>query len=132
MNIGGRVSFEKIEELGQIFENVKFSIELALPWRYHALWLPMETKLNEVITFFKNTPIEILSIHATQGRISEETFLEWGAKTLNLADSLSVPYVTIHPIALNPKRPRFNIRQWNISVNYKTEQRLYYDRNFWK
>ncbi len=74
-----------------------FPVELALPWRYLELWKPMEHRLDEVKAFFKESGPTILSIHATQGPISEDSFLDWGRKTLELARELGVRDVTLHP-----------------------------------
>lgn len=95
--IGGRVGFDRIEQLERHFRSIDFPIELALPWRYQELWLPIEGRLDEVVEFFQGRELEILSIHATQGRITEKSFLSWGAKTLQLARRLGVQDVTIHP-----------------------------------
>jgi sugar phosphate isomerase/epimerase len=97
IRIGGRAGFERLEQLDERFRSIDFPIELALPWRYEALWLPMEDRIDEVVDFFQNRDIEILSLHATQGRITEESFLSWGRTTLELAGKLGVPDVTIHP-----------------------------------
>lgn len=97
MKIGGRVGFERLDELARNFSGIDFPIELALPWRYLELWKPMEHRLDEVKTFFKESGLNILSIHATQGRISEDSFLDWGRKTLELARYLGIRDITLHP-----------------------------------
>ena len=102
--IGGRVGFDKVEDLKRCFEDIDFPIELALPWKYQDLWLPVENRLNEVLDFFLERGVEILSIHATQGKISGEPFLEWGKKTLDFAEALDMKYVTIHPEQVKSNR----------------------------
>ena len=97
MRIGGRVGFAKIENLERTFRSIDFPIELALPWKYQDLWLPIEDKIGQVIDFFKSKDLEILSIHATQGRITDEAFLKWGKLTLDIARSLGVHDVVLHP-----------------------------------
>jgi len=104
IKIGGRVGFDKIEDLKGCFKDIDFPIELALPWKYQDLWLPVENRLNEILDFFLERRFEILSIHATQGRISEESFLVWGKKTLDFAEKLGVEYVTIHPEQVKSNR----------------------------
>jgi|Deesub1362A_J573_1020465.scaffolds.fasta_scaffold00194_29 sugar phosphate isomerase/epimerase len=103
VRIGGRVSFDRLEDL-ESFSDVDFPIELALPWRYQELWLPIEDRLKEVLEFFLKEKLEILSIHATQGRISEEAFLTWGKKTLEFANALGVRDVTVHPNQVKSNR----------------------------
>ncbi|MDW7762041.1 MAG: hypothetical protein SCM96_15550 [Acidobacteriota bacterium] len=97
MKIGGRVGFDRIEDLEKNFRNIDFPIELALPWRYTELWLPMADSLAGVISFLMASTIRILSIHATQGNISDEAFLFWGRQTVELARELGVQDITIHP-----------------------------------
>jgi len=97
MNIGGRVGFDRIEDLEKNFRNIDFPIELALPWRYTELWLPMQGCLDRVASYFKKSPIRILSIHATQGNISDDAFLVWGRQTVEFARELGVQDITIHP-----------------------------------
>ena len=104
IRIGGRVGFDRIEQLESRFRSIDFPIELALPWRYRDLWLPMEDRAAEIIAFFKNSNIEILSMHATQGRITEERFLRWGRLTLQIARDLGVRDVTIHPNIVKRQR----------------------------
>ena len=96
MKIGGRVGFDYLEELERNFKSIDFPIELALPWRYE-YWLKIENQIDEVIEFFKDGPIEILSIHATQGKIFDKRFLRWGNLTLKIAKGLDIQDVTIHP-----------------------------------
>ena len=49
MKIGGRVGFNKIVELETNFKSIDYSIELALPWKYQDLWLPLEDKIKQII-----------------------------------------------------------------------------------
>ena len=97
IRIGGRAGFDRLEQLERHFRSVDFPIELALPWKYKELWLPIEERIDEVVEFFRDGEIEILSLHATQGRITEDSFLSWGRKTLQIARKLGVGDVTIHP-----------------------------------
>ena len=52
IKIGARVGFEKIEDMEKCFEKIDFPFELALPWRYKDLWLPMENRLQEALKYF--------------------------------------------------------------------------------
>ncbi len=83
--------------LNRNFSGIDFPIELALPYRYKDMWLPIKNKLHEIIEFFKAKKITILSIHAAQGKITEPEFLTWGIETLSFADELGVKLITIHP-----------------------------------
>ncbi len=38
-----------------------------------------------------------LSIHAPQGKITEDSFLRWGKVTIDIAQSPGVDNITIHP-----------------------------------
>jgi sugar phosphate isomerase/epimerase len=105
MRIGGRVGFNRIEELERNFGSIDFPIELALPWKYRDLWLPMEDRLDEVLVFLRERALTILSVHATQGKITEEEFLRWGRLTLEFAKSLGVEDVTVHPNIVGRERP---------------------------
>jgi len=104
MKIGGRVGFDKIEDLERVFRSVDFPFELALPWKYRELWLPLEERTEEIIDFFRGRKLDILSIHATQGRITEESFLVWGEKTVEIALALGVKSVTVHPNEVKDNR----------------------------
>jgi sugar phosphate isomerase/epimerase len=97
IRIGGRVGFDRIDQLEERFRAIDFPIELALPWNYRDMWTPMEKHLDHVIHFFKERDIEILTLHGTQGRLAEEDFLRWGKLTLKIAAELDVNCVTVHP-----------------------------------
>lgn len=104
IRIAGRVGFERIEDLENRFKGIDFPIELALPWRYEDLWLPMKNRLNEVMDFFLKSKLEIRSIHATQGKISDEAFLIWGKESLEFAEALNIKHVTVHPNQVKSNR----------------------------
>jgi len=106
MKIGGRVGFARIDQLEERFRSIDFPIELALPWRYKELWLPIEKSIDQVIDFFRARSIEILTIHATQGPITDDAILRWGALTLRIARALGVNDVTIHPNFIKGQRLR--------------------------
>ena len=61
MRIGGRVGFDRVEDLEELFKSIDFPIELALPWKYRDLWLPVEGKVDKIIDFLKEKDIAILS-----------------------------------------------------------------------
>ena len=116
--IGGRVGFDRIEELEHRFCSIDFPIELALPWKYQELWLPIEEKVGRVIEFFKGRDIEILSIHATQGRITEEAFLRWGELTIEIAEALGAGNITVHPNNVKSQR------EWSQEQSLKHIQEI--------
>ncbi|MGA1824835.1 MAG: hypothetical protein ACMUIP_09230 [bacterium] len=107
MKIGARVSFEHMDDLTRNFKSVDFPFELALPWHYQNMWLPVQDRITEIIDFFKNNDFEILSLHATQGKITEESFLTWGRQTLSIAQNLEIRDITIHPNMIKSQRTRF-------------------------
>jgi len=41
--------------------------------------------------------VSYLSIHAPQGKITEDSFLRWGKVTIDIAQSPGVDNITIHP-----------------------------------
>ena len=57
----------------------------------------MEDRADEVAELFRGRDIEILSLHPTQGRITEQSFLSCGRKTLQVTRKLGSRDVTIHP-----------------------------------
>jgi len=103
IRVGGRVGFNKIEEIHERFRDVDFPIELALPWRYE-LWKQVEPKFDEMLECLDSLDFEVLSVHATQGWISKDTFLSWGPKTCQLADRFGGRAITVHPN--RAKKPR--------------------------
>jgi len=116
MRIGARVSFDTIDQLDERYSNIDYPIELALPWKYYQLWLPLETSLGRVLEFFLNAGLDILSIHATQGYITEDNFQDWGKKTIEFAEGLGVKNITVHPNKLKQKK--------NISREYYQRKAL--------
>ncbi len=101
---GARVSFNFIDQLPERFSEVDFPIELALPWLYRKYWLSVEGRISEIIDFFVHSQVRVLTLHATQGRITEEDFLSWGSLTVEIARALGVKNITVHPNKLNRKK----------------------------
>ena len=124
IQIGGRVGFSTFDEIQTCFEKVDFPIELALPWKYRELWLPIESKLNAILDFFKNSKLDIHSIHATQGRITDSAFMDWGYKTLQFADALNVKWVTIHPNQVKSKEVQEKALGFIQSLEYGSSARF--------
>ena len=104
ITIAGRVGFDTIDQLEERFDGIVFPIELALPWRYGKLWVPFKEHLFVALKFFQDRGLQVGSIHATQGRISDDAFLEWGRETLKFADALGIKHVTIHPNQAKSRR----------------------------
>ena len=96
MRIGGRVGFDHMEELRPHFESVDFPVELALPYKVQD-FMEMADRMDEVCDFVREAGIEVLSVHAAQGRISESDFRDWAEPAMWLADEVGARCVTFHP-----------------------------------
>jgi len=94
--VAARAGFESVDEIHERFRGVDFPIELALPWRY-ALWEAAMARLDEMVRALEQLDLDIMSVHATQGRITDGAFLKWGRVTCELAERLGASVVTVHP-----------------------------------
>ncbi len=101
--VGSRVGFSEVREILERFRGVDFPVELALPWRYE-LWEPAEAQFDHMLESLEALSLNVISVHATQGWISKDSFLEWGPKTCHLAERLGAETVTVHPN--RSKKPR--------------------------
>ena len=70
IKIGARVGFEKIEDMEKCFEKIDFPFELALPWRYKDLWLPMENRLQEAFNGLDWGPVYLIMFSIQNGVLS--------------------------------------------------------------
>jgi len=96
MRLGARVSFDRLDELDAHLDGVDFPVELALPHRLDD-FLPVAERMGEVREAVNARGVEVLSVHATQGRLSEDGHLRWARPALRLADELGASAVTFHP-----------------------------------
>ena len=103
IQVGGRVGFNEVQEIPERFRDVDFPVELALPWRYE-LWETAQAQFDHMLESLGSLSLNVISVHATQGWISKDSFLEWGLKTCHLAGRLDAETVTVHPN--RSKKPR--------------------------
>ena len=96
MRLGARVSFDRMEELEPHLQGVDFPVELALPYRVHE-FLPVAGRMAKVRDFIKSRGIEVLSLHAAQGRLARDDCFAWAQPAMWLADELGARSVTLHP-----------------------------------
>ena len=96
MRLGARVGFDAMEELQPHFEGVDFPVELALPYRVHE-FLPIADRMAEVRDFVRGRGIDVLSIHAAQGKLAADDCFAWAEPAMWLADELGARTVTLHP-----------------------------------
>ena len=96
ITVAARAGFETVDEIHDRLHGVDFPIELALPWRY-ALWEAAMPRWDEMVRALEQQDLDIVSVHATQGRISDGAFLKWGRMTCELAEHLGAGVVTVHP-----------------------------------
>ena len=96
ITVSARVGFESVEQIPDRFADVDFPIELALPWQYR-MWEEALPKWDEMVAALEEADLDVASVHATQGRISDPSFLTWGRETCELAERLGARTVTVHP-----------------------------------
>jgi sugar phosphate isomerase/epimerase len=96
VTVSARVGFHTVEGIPEQLEGIHFPVELALPWQY-PMWQAAIPQWDEMVTALKHAGLAIPSVHATQGRISDPSFLSWGLETCRLAEQLGATVVTVHP-----------------------------------
>ena len=101
--VAARAGFETLEDLPDRLGGIDFPVELALPWRFQ-MWESVMPKYGEMVSAIGQTGLDICSVHATQGKISESAFLRWGQKTCELAEQLGASVVTVHPDRARARR----------------------------
>ena len=94
--VAARASFETVDGIDECLRSVDFPIELALPWQY-GMWENAVPRWDEMVRALERLDLDIVSMHATQGRISDGAFLRWGRMTCELAERLGASVVTVHP-----------------------------------
>jgi sugar phosphate isomerase/epimerase len=70
------------------------------------MWQRAEAEYDLMLRRLQALDLEVVSVHATQGRISEEGFLSWGPRTCRLAEQLGATVVTVHPDRVRKRRNR--------------------------
>jgi len=82
--------------LASHFEHVDFPVELALPHRVDD-FLRIADRMAEVRDFVLGRGIEVLSVHAAQGKLSADDYAKWAEPAMQLADEIGAKSVTFHP-----------------------------------
>jgi sugar phosphate isomerase/epimerase len=96
MNLGARASFDRFDQLEEHYRDVDFPIELALPYRVGD-FLAMASRMAEVRDYIRDSGIQVLSVHATQGNLIADDHERWTRPAMELADELGAGSVTFHP-----------------------------------
>jgi sugar phosphate isomerase/epimerase len=82
--------------LASYLEGVSFPVELALPHRV-VDFLPIAGRMAEIRDVVRGRGIEVLSVHAPQGRLADDGYEAWANPAMWLADELGAGSVTFHP-----------------------------------
>jgi len=96
MQFGCRVELENLDSFDRLDKYSAVPIELALPYQKDR-FLKERHKIPELISYIDKNNIRINSIHATQGKLTDDDFLVWGADALKLSKEYSGVTVVIHP-----------------------------------
>ena len=68
-------------------------------------WALTVPKWDEMVAALEEAELDVTSVHATQGRISEPSFLTWGRQTRELSERLGARTVTVHPNRAKKTKP---------------------------
>jgi sugar phosphate isomerase/epimerase len=71
-------------------------IELALPYQLK-YYLQNRGKLEALTAFVKDAGINCPSVHAPQGRLTDDGFMSWAGETVQFAESVGAGVVVFHP-----------------------------------
>ncbi len=71
-------------------------IELALPYQLE-VYLQGRGRLEALTTFVKDARISCPSVHAPQGRLTDDNFLSWAGETVRFAEAVGAGVVVFHP-----------------------------------
>ena len=71
-------------------------IELALPYQLEE-FLPVQSLLPAVDAFARAQNVIVQSVHAPQGRLTDEHFMDWALATAKFAELLGADVVVFHP-----------------------------------
>jgi len=96
-------------------------IELALPYKLED-YLQGRRRLSEVAAYIKDGGVKVLTIHATQGHLTDGGFLDWGGEIMKFAEQLQARSVVFHP-ENSAKKRRLEVQVIALQ-NLKTLQRI--------
>ncbi|OPY05865.1 MAG: hypothetical protein A4E61_00149 [Syntrophorhabdus sp. PtaB.Bin184] len=71
-------------------------IELALPYKLEDFLAGM-AHLDDVAAYVRSAGIIVNSLHAAQGRLSDESFLSWALPTVQFAEMVEANVAVFHP-----------------------------------
>ncbi len=71
-------------------------IELALPYKLEDFLATMD-RLDDLTTFVLSHNIIVNSVHAPQGRLSDEAFMSWALPTVQFAQKVGASVAVFHP-----------------------------------
>jgi len=94
--VSARVGFAAVDQIADCMRNIDFPIELALPSRYD-FYRNAVLHWKQMIDDLEKANITVNTVHATQGKINDDAFLEWGRETIKLAEHFSAKAITVHP-----------------------------------
>lgn len=82
---------------GSLADLSRIPIELALPYRLEDYLVHRKRLLGIVADIVDSEGIDVQSIHATQGHLTDSGFWDWGLQTVKFAEELSANVVVFHP-----------------------------------
>ena len=91
-----RVGFTAVYQIVDRMRGVDFPVELALPHRYDD-WKQAWSQSDEMLGALEKTGVNIVTVHATQAKIHDEYFFEWGRQTIKIAEHFGAHAITVHP-----------------------------------
>jgi sugar phosphate isomerase/epimerase len=71
-------------------------IELALPHRLDDFLADVD-HLDDLAAHVQDTRILVSSVHAPQGRLADESFMQWALPTIRFAEKAGAPVAVFHP-----------------------------------
>jgi sugar phosphate isomerase/epimerase len=83
-------------------------IELALPYQLK-YYLQNRDKLGALATYVKDQAVICASVHATQGRLTDDGCMSWAGETVRFAEAVGAEVVVFHPEATR-KDERANLQ----------------------
>jgi len=83
-------------------------IELALPYKLEDFLAGMD-RLDDLTAFVLSHNIIVNSVHAPQGRLSDEAFMSWARSTVQFAERVGAHVVVFHPES-TAKTNRINLQ----------------------